>query len=340
MRLRRSATTLLGAAAAFFTLAAAAQAASSPTLNVVRPSGVGTGGVQLNATVNPNGSTTTYRFDYGPTSALGILTPVKSAGAGTRTVAIAAKLTGLQSGTTYYYDVIAQNAGGTVTTKTFTVKTTGAPPAQAQTGGAQVLSPTSATLTGVVNPEGANTAFYFEYGTAAGSYSIQTIPQNIPKGSAPVPVSFTLTGLAPGVIYHYALVATHGGVNAGAGADGVFETFPDPLPKPKVTQRTTPRYERGGPYVFRTTGQVINHTPTPDAYACTGVATVAFYYGRHRVFRQLAPLSPTCGFAATTTFRRLPVRHHRRETLRVYVRFDGNGYLAPVNLRPEAVSLG
>ena len=340
MRLRAIVTTVAAVTAAFFICTTGARAASAPTVKIAAASSVTTQSAHINATLNPNGSATSYHFDYGPTSTLGIATATKSAGSGTRTIRISADLAGLQSGTTYFYDVIAQNAGGTVTTRTLTFKTTGAPPAQAQTGGAQILGPTSATLTGVVNPEGADTAYYFEYGTAAGSYTVQTIPQTIPRGTAPVPVSVILTGLAPGVVYHYALVATHGGVNAGAGADAAFETYPDPVPAPKVTQRTTPRAERGGPYVFRTVGQVINRTSTPDAYACTGVATVAFYYGHHRVFRQLAPLSPSCAFAATTTFRRLPVRHHRSEKLQVYVRFDGNGYLRPVSLRPETVSLG
>ena len=340
MRLRSRLTILVAVTATFLTVVAGARAASAPTVKIAAATSVTTSSAHINATLNPNGSLTSYHFDYGPTSALGIATATKSAGSGTRTVSVSAALTGLQSGTTYSYDVVAQNAGGTVTSRTITFKTAGAPPAQAQTGGAQVLGATSATLTGVVNPEGADTAYYFEYGTTAGSYTVQTVPRTIPRGTAPVPVSVTLTGLAPGVVFHYALVATHGGINTGAGADAAFETFPDPVPAPRVTQRTTPRAERGGPYVFTTTGQVINTTATPAAYACTGVATIAFYYGKHRVSRQLAPLSPTCAFAATTTFRRLPVRHHRSEKLLVYVRFDGNGYLRPVSLRPETVSLG
>lgn len=340
MRLRAGLTTLAAVTAAFLTFVAGARAASAPTLKVAAASAVTTQSAQLNATLNPNGSQTSYHFNYGPTSALGLTTTVRSVAAGTRTIHITADLTHLQSGTTYFYDVVAQNAGGTATTRTVSFRTAGAPPAQATTGGAQVLGPTSATLTGVVNPEGAGTAYYFEYGTTAGSYTVQTIPRTLPPGTAPVPVSVTLTGLAPGVVFHYALVATHGGVNTGAGTDAAFETYPDPVPRPRVTARTTPRVQRGGPYVLRTTGRVLNRTPSPDAYACTGVATVAFYFGRHRVFRQLVPLSPTCGFAATTTFRRLPVRHHRREMLLVYIRFDGNGYLRPVSLAPERVSLG
>ncbi|WP_249009674.1 hypothetical protein [Conexibacter sp. DBS9H8] len=153
-------------------------------------------------------------------------------------------------------------------------------------------------------------------------------------------MSVTVTGLAPGTVFHYALVATHGGINAGAGADMSFETFPRPVPRPRVTQRTTPRFQRGAPFVLATAGRVFNRTGTANALACTGVATVAFYIGRHRIERQLAPLTPTCRLAVTTTFAHLPLRHRRRVTLLVYVRFDGNGYLAPVSVAPERVTLG
>jgi hypothetical protein len=317
-----------------------ALAASSPTLKISGASSITTSSAVVSATIDPNGAKTTYHFSYGPTSALGVDSPSKSAGAGTKAVAASYSLSGLQSGTTYYYDLTAQNAAGTVTTKTVTFTTSGPPPAQAQTGAAEVTGASSVTLTGVVSPESAVTTYYFEIGNAAGSYQLQTAALSVPAGTAPVPVSVPGSGLEPGATFHYTLVATHGGINASVGADSSFETFPNPVPTPKVTQDTSPRTESGGPYMFKTTGQVQNKTPTPDSLACTGTATVSFYYGKHRVYRELAPLSATCGFSATTTFMHLPIKHRKSEQLLVYVRFDGNGYLKPVALKSETITLG
>ncbi len=340
MRLKITCGAVIGAAVLWLSAAGLALAASSPTLKISSASSITTSSAVINATINPNGAKTTYHFSYGPTSALGTDSPTHSAGGGTKTTDVSYNLTGLQSGTTYYYDLTAASPAGTVTTKTVTFTTTGPPPAQATTGAAQVLSATSATLTGVVSPNSAATTYYFEIGNAAGSYQLLTAPLTVPAGTSPVPVSVTVGQLEAGATFHYALVASHGGANTSTGADASFETFPDPVPVPKVTQVTSPKTESGGPYVFNTVGQVKNTTGTPDALACTGTATVSFYYGKHRVFRQLAPLSATCGFAATTTFAHLPIKHKKREQLLVYVRFDGNGYLAPVALKAETVTLG
>ena len=70
-------------------------------------------GARLNGTVNPKGSATTYRFDYGPTTAYGTSTPNVSAGSGSTAVAVSAAISGLSSGTLYHFRIQATNAGGT-----------------------------------------------------------------------------------------------------------------------------------------------------------------------------------------------------------------------------------
>ena len=343
MRLKLTCGTLVAAAVIWLGAVGLAAAAASPTVKISGASSVTSSSAVISATINPNGAKTTYSFAYGPTSTLGTSSPTASAGAGSKTVDVSYTLTGLQSGTTYYYDITAQSPAGTTTAKTVTFTTSGPPPAQATTGGAQVTSASAVTLTGVVNPESAATTYYFDIGNAANSYQLQTTPQTVPAGTNPVPVSVSVGGLEAGTTFHYTLVATHGATNTGVGADATFETFPNPVPSAKVTQSTSPRTEKGGPFVFTTTGAVDNNTGTPDTLACTGTATVAFYNGKHRLFSQLAPLSATCDFSATTTFKRLPIKlkkGEKSEKLLVYVRFDGNGYLAPVALKAETVTLG
>lgn len=96
----------------------------------------------------------------------------------------------------------------------------------AATGPPVTVQPTSATVSGVVTPNGQATSFFVEYGPGYGMRSAVAS-----AGSAPVdvPVQALLTGLAPSTTYHYRLVATTcGGCAAGTsrGADGTLTTPP------------------------------------------------------------------------------------------------------------------
>jgi hypothetical protein len=77
--------------------------------------------------------------------------------------------------------------------------------ATATTGAAQPGTNT-ATLNGTVNPEGAATEYYFQYGTGT-TYGLQSSPQSAGSGTADVPVQATISGLTASTTYHYRLVA-------------------------------------------------------------------------------------------------------------------------------------
>ena len=62
----------------------AAVAASSPTVKTGAATNRTNTSVVLNGTVNPNGSSTTYVFEYGLTPAYGLATASHSAGSGTK----------------------------------------------------------------------------------------------------------------------------------------------------------------------------------------------------------------------------------------------------------------
>jgi len=84
----------------------------------------------LNARIDPLGFETTYRFEWGTSTAYGNSLPVPDAniGSGEQGVAVSQHLTGLQPNTTYHYRVAATNALGTATTgdHTFVYDTSGA----------------------------------------------------------------------------------------------------------------------------------------------------------------------------------------------------------------------
>jgi hypothetical protein len=97
----------------------------------------------------------------------------------------------------------------------------------ATTGTVSNVTPTSATISGTVNPKGLATNAYAEYGPFNTLGTI-TSPVAVASGTATKPVQIKLTGLTPGTTYTY-----HVDANSAAGtAAGVDFTFSTPLPPP------------------------------------------------------------------------------------------------------------
>lgn len=77
------------------------------------------------------------------------------------------------------------------------------------TGNANSVTQTSAKLHGTVKPNNEATTWHFEYGTTT-AYGTNTPEQGpIAAGSGNTNVAADATGLAPGTVYHYRLVATN-----------------------------------------------------------------------------------------------------------------------------------
>src|SRR5947208_9225763 len=104
------------------TAASAPSATTGPALSLTSSSGNVTG------SVNPNGQSTTYSFQFGTTTGYGFQTNPQSAGSGTQDQVVSATLTGLASGTTYHYRLIATNASRTTVGTDLTFMTLGTPP--------------------------------------------------------------------------------------------------------------------------------------------------------------------------------------------------------------------
>jgi hypothetical protein len=188
--------------------ASAAPAAAAPTATTGSAANIAQSSATVNGTVNPNGTDTTYYFQYGPTTSYGSNTASTSAGAGTSDAPVSANLTGLASSTQYHYRLVAANSAGTVdgADQTFTTTT---PPAVTG-GGPSTITRSSATLSGTVNPEGQATTYYFRYGTTT-AYGLQSSPSSAGSGNGVVGVHASIYGLTPDTTYHYQLVAQNGG---------------------------------------------------------------------------------------------------------------------------------
>ena len=130
----------------------------------------------------------------------------RSAGHGTTSKAVEFTAGGLLPGTVYHYRLTATSRFGNTAGADRTFKTAGHPPPQVATGGGLAARGESATLTGVINPQGANTTYFFQYGTTT-AYGSQTFAAVASAGTATVPVAQAVTGLAQFTTFHYRLVA-------------------------------------------------------------------------------------------------------------------------------------
>ena len=85
-----------------------------PVVTTGPASGIGANTATLTGSVDPNGHSTSWFFQYGMTTAYGAKTSSKSAGSARGAKAVTAPLAGLTPGTTYHYRLVATSSAGTV----------------------------------------------------------------------------------------------------------------------------------------------------------------------------------------------------------------------------------
>ena len=187
-------------------VAAPAIAATVPTATTDTASTISTSSALISATVNPNGASTTYAFQYGTTTNYGSQTATSAAGSGTTGVSVHDTLSGLNSGTTYHFRVVATNSAGTGTGADVTFTTATAPPT-VTTASPSLVTNSSADLNASVNPNGKATTYAVQYGPTT-SYGLQSATMAAGSGTKGVSVRVTLNGLASGTTYHYRVIAT------------------------------------------------------------------------------------------------------------------------------------
>ena len=165
----------------------------------------------LNGSVDPNGSSTTYYFQYGTSAAYGLLTPDTDAGSGTDPVAVKAPITGLTRNTTYHYRLVATHGAGTVPVfgadRRFRTAPGPQPPRVKATGSRDVQS-RSALLITQVDPNALATTVRFEYGRST-SYGSRTATIDAGKTDGYAPFSIAIDRLRPNTRYHFRAVATN-----------------------------------------------------------------------------------------------------------------------------------
>jgi RTX calcium-binding nonapeptide repeat (4 copies) len=100
------------------------------------------------------------------------------------------------------------------------------------TGGVELSSPATATLTGTVDPNSVGTQYYFEYGPN-GDMSLRTATVSLGSSVDPHQVTALAPGLQPGTAYEYRLVAT-GPAGLSVGATQAFSSGSSPTGSGKI----------------------------------------------------------------------------------------------------------
>ena len=225
------------------------EAGETPASPTTGPTGTVTGSTaMLEGTLNAGGGATSgYYFAYnqGASCTGGATTTVGVSAGG----AVQSEASELQSTTQYSYCLVATNAYGSTFGPDVSFETKVAPPS-VEGGAASDVTPTSVTLTAQVNPNGADTRYYFQYGTGTGYGSSAPAAPGIDIGSGrgAQPVSATVQGLQPGTLYHYRVLAVDS-AGTSEGADETFTTFapetPFALPDGRVYEQATPVNKNG-----------------------------------------------------------------------------------------------
>ncbi len=202
-----------GGTNSFKTSSTANPTGKKPAIRTLDASAVTKDNAKLNGELNPNGSQSSYWFEYGKTSDLGNTTQISQDGSGTDKIDVSSMISGLDSNTTYYYRIDAYNEFGIVLGSVVSFKTSVASGISAptvSTSDATNVTNTTATFNGKVDPNGADTMYWFEYSTDSlfGSVLLKrTVKVSLPANSAMVNVDADVTALKNNTSYYFRLVA-------------------------------------------------------------------------------------------------------------------------------------
>ena len=205
-----------------------------PDVVTTKPVNATQSSATLNGTVEPGGVPTTHCFfEWGTTTSYGNGAKCEQGEvlAGSGKDQVSAKIVGLTSGATYHYRLVASNANdvnGSIDQPSFGQDLTFGPPVIER---ASVLeaSATETVLQAQLDPNDLATRVRIEYGTEAGAYTRSMPEVNVDAAGAGQTATFELTGLEPGVTYHYRVVAENvlgEGAEAAIGPDQTFATQP------------------------------------------------------------------------------------------------------------------
>jgi len=198
-----------------------APAPPPPAVQTLAASSITTNGALLNGGINGYGQTDAAFFQYGLDTNYGSSTESEQFFGTGYLQDYSNPVTGLNPATTYHYRAAGTTLSGWGYGQDMSF-TTGTPPPAVVTLGATSITHGTATLNGTVNPNGASSTVYFQWGATTNYGSITT------QTGVNAAESFTanLTGLPPNTTYHYRITALDSG-GTSYGTDTNFTTLGD-----------------------------------------------------------------------------------------------------------------
>jgi hypothetical protein len=175
--------------------------------------GQGEAHATLNGSVNPlSEGEATCEFAWGTSEALGQLAACEPPGVpdGASPVPRSAKLTGLLPDTTYFFRLRASNHNGTNPGEPPQTQSFMTPGPGIHSASVSDVAATSATLHASIDPNGAPTSYYFQYGRSTSYEASVPAPPGEAIGSGEEDVQVAprhIQGLSPQSTYHYRVVA-------------------------------------------------------------------------------------------------------------------------------------
>jgi hypothetical protein len=166
----------------------------------------------LNGIVNANYLPTTVTFEYGTTASYGsTVTAIQGEVTGNNSTNVSADISVLTPNTDYHFRIKAVNNLGTVYGDDITFITLlGVQAPIVSTNSATNISSTGATLNGTVNANSLSTTVTFEYDSTITNYGNSvTALQSLATGDSITKVSADISGLTPGVTYHFRVKAEY-----------------------------------------------------------------------------------------------------------------------------------
>ena len=190
----------------------------TPSATTQAPTEVTRTSVVLHGQANVFNNTGSAWFEYRLSSSGSYTATASVPVSGAEPVSLSAPISGLSVNTTYSYRLVVQTPAETVYSAEATLTTLPEAPL-VTTDPVSSVRNDGGTLNATVNAQGANTNFWFEYGTttAFGS-STASVLRN---ASTDETLSQTLTDLASGTVYYYRVV----GENAGGISYGAAQSF-------------------------------------------------------------------------------------------------------------------
>jgi hypothetical protein len=220
----------------------------------------------------------TCKFEYGESTQyeLGAVpcdqaTPLESAGS------VTATLSGLKPGRKYHYRLVVENGNGTTRGADQMTQTASSPTIDSLSS-ANVTSD-AAELSARINPQGAATNYFFEYGPSAQYGSrIPASPVAIGSGQTDVRVSQQLSGLQA-TTYHFRVVAENA-IGRTLSPDQTLNYYPPECPNAHQRQQTGGSYlpdcrayelvspgDAGGAIMFPDTAPETPYASNPARFA-------------------------------------------------------------------------